>query len=101
MPDTTVTAAKPSTVSRILGREHTRSRTVRGRRANNDTEGFRVRSWLGETRVTWQQDTHGFYLEANDARRTEALAAYATTLKAFGYAVQVSEDHLTVIQAAS
>lgn len=94
------TTANPATVSRILGRDHARSRTVRGRLANNTTEGFTAQRWCdGTVRVTWTPDSRAWDND-DDTRRAQALAAYTQTLTAAGYTVHTADDHLAVTKTA-
>lgn len=51
----------PQVVSRFLAQKSwTRSRTVRGRLTNGWTQGFAVRRVLGETTVTWCEDSRSY-----------------------------------------
>ena len=51
----------PQAVSRFLAsRTWTKSRTVRGRITNNHTQGYVVRSILGETVVEWREDSRSY-----------------------------------------
>lgn len=89
-----MTTPSPQAVSRCLGRQHDRSRTVRGRLADNSTEGFKVRRWLDEVRVSWIPDTHGW--EISTQGRAPALAAYTQTLQAAGYTVSAKDEYLII-----
>jgi len=53
----------PQAVSRFLtSRTWTRSRTIRGRLANEHTQGFSVRRVLDETVVEWREDSRDYGL---------------------------------------
>lgn len=92
-------SASSQAVSRFLGSlGWTRSRTVRGRIANNWTQGFVVRSILGETRVFWVEDSRSYgspgFTEATKTQE-ERLDLLAKSLEE-RFAVSRSEEYLVV-----
>jgi hypothetical protein len=91
----------PQAVSRFLSsRTWERSRTIRGRIANEHTQGFTVREALGETRVEWHEDSRSYgrpgYFEPT-LSMDERLTLLAKTL-GDRYEVARREDTLLVSQ---